>query len=171
MLDIRTYLSFRFSFTVGATGAAARLCGVGAGAEVGAGAGAGAAAGFMVGAKENAEGPEGVSEGGLEANEKPDAPVTNAEDPPRVKAEGAAAVVGTGKIDEADVVAAAMLVVGPMLKGDDEEEKEGAVGAGGVAVEATPRLGKALGADVAEDELVGVFAAKEPVEQSNPLYL
>lgn len=126
------------------------------------GAGAGAAAGLTVGAKENAEGPEGVSEGGLEANEKPAAPETNAEDPPRVKAEGAAAAVGTGKMAEADVVTTGTLVVGPMLKGVEEEAKEGAVGAGGAAVEATPRLGKALGAEVAKDELVGVFAAKEP---------
>lgn len=158
MLVIRTYLSFRFSFIVGAKGAAARLCGVGPGA--------GATAGFTVGAKEKAEGPEGVSEGGLEANEKPDAPETNAEDPPRLKAEVAAAVVGTGKTDEVDVVTTGMPVMGPMLKGDDEEEKEGAAGAGGAAAEATLRLGK-----VAEDELVGVFAAKEPVGQSNPLYL
>lgn len=132
-------------------------------------AGAWAAAGLIVGAKENAEGPEGVSEGGLEANENPDAPDTNAEDPPRLKAEGAAAVVSTGKIDEADVVAGAP-VVDPMLKGDEEEEKEGAVGAGGAAGEGTPRLGKPLGVEVAEDEHVGVFAAKEPVEP-NGIYL
>lgn len=165
MLDTRTYLSFRFSFTVGATGAAARLCSVGAGA--------GAGAGFTVEAKENAEGPEGVSEVGLEANEKPDAPETNAEDPPRVKVEGvtAAAVVGTGKMDEVAVVATGTPFMGPMPKGDGEEEKEGATGADGAAAETTPRLGKALGAEVAEDELEGVIAAKEPVEQSKPLYL
>lgn len=160
MLDIKPYLSFRFSFTVGAKGAAARPCGVGDGA--------GAGAGLMVGAKENAEGPAGVSEGGLEANEKPEAPETNAEDPPRVKAEGVVVeqVVGTGKMDEADVVAAAAAATGatgtpaggPKLKGDENEVEEGAVGA---AAEATARLGNKPGA---ENELLGGFAAKEPVE-------
>lgn len=151
---------------MGAKGAAARLCGVGDGA--------GAAAGLMVGAKENAEGPAGVSEGGLEANEKPDAPETNAEDPPRVKAEGVAVehVVGTGKTDEADVVATAGAagppVVGPRLKGDEnkEEEKEEEEDAVCAAAEATPRLGNEMGAEVAEDELLGGFAAREPVEQT-----
>lgn len=165
MLDIKPYLSFRFSFTVGAKGAAARLCGVGDGA--------GAGAGLMVGAKENAEGPAGVSEGGLEANEKPEAPETNAEDPPRVKAEGVVVeqVVGTGKMDEADVVVAAAATGatgtpagGPKLKGDENEVEEGAVGAAGTAAEATPRLGNKPGAEVAENELFGGFAAKEPVE-------
>lgn len=156
MLEIRRYLSFRFSLTVGATGAAARLCGVGAGVRAG--------DDLIVGAKENAEGPEGASEGGLEAKEKPDAPDTNAEDPPRLKAEGAATVVGTGKTEEADVVASARApFVGAMPKGGEEEQKDGAVGAGGAAAEATPRLGKPLGAEVVEDELVGAFAAKEPV--------
>lgn len=119
----------------------------------------------MGGVKENAEGPEGVSEGGLEANEKLEAPETNAEDPPRVKAEGMAVedVVDVGKIDEADdIIAAGMPVIGPMLKRDEEEG--GTVGA---TAEATPMFGNELGAEVAEDELLGGFAAKEPTEQGS----
>lgn len=67
------YLSFRFNFTVGGE-AATRLCRVEA-----AGATAG---GLMEGVlMENAEGAEGVSEGGLEAKEKPKDPEPNTPEP------------------------------------------------------------------------------------------
>lgn len=157
MPKIMIYLSFRFSFTVGGEGAA-RLWGVGTGA------GATTAGGLTEGVKENAEGAEGVSEGGLEAKENPEDPEPKGVDPPREKAGGAPGehVVGTEKmkLDDDDDTGA----VGTMLNGAAEEE---AAGAGGVetAAEVRPRAGNVTGADVMEAAILGGWVAKEPVNR------
>lgn len=155
-------LSFRFSLTVCVEGAA-RLWGVGAGAGAGAEAGAGAATGdgLIEGVKVNAEGAEGVSEGGLEAKEKLEDPEPKGVDSTREKTEEADAghVVGTEKMnDDADEETGA---VGTMLNGAAEEE---AAGAGGMeaAVEVRPRLGNVAGADGMEAAVLGGWVAKEP---------
>lgn len=167
-------LSFRFDFTVSVEGVVI-LWGVGAGAGagveagvgVGAGAGAGAATadGLMEGVlKENADGAEGVSEGGLEAKEKledPDPTDPKGVVPPRENTEGAevAQVDGTEKVkpDDDDDTG----TVGTMLNGAAEEE---AAGAGGVeaAAEVRPRFANAAGVDGVEAAALGSWVAKEP---------
>lgn len=161
------YLSLRFSFTVGGEGAAT-LCR----AVVGAGSGAGVATvdGLTEGVKENAEGAEGVSEGGLEPKEKPEEPEPKGAEPPREKAAGAAVeeeevAAGTEKTkEEEEEEEAAAAAVGTMLKREEEEE---AAGAGGVAAAAGARLrlGKTAAADGMEAAALGGCAAKEPVKR------
>lgn len=160
MFEMTIYLSFRFSFTVGGEGAA-RIWGVEAEAV------AATADGFMEGVKENAEGAEGVSEGGLEAKEKPEDPEPKAVDPPREKAEGAAVehVVGTEKLnDDDDDDNTCPPAVGTMLNGAVEEE---AVRAGRVeaAADVRPRFGNDAAADVMEAKPLGGCVAKEPANR------
>lgn len=120
----------------------------------------------MEGVKENAEGAEGVSEGGLEAKEKPEDPEPKAVDPPREKAKGAAVghVVGTEKLNDDDDDNPCPPAVGTMLNGAVEEE---AVGAGGVeaAADVRPRFGNDAGADVMEAKPLGGCVAKEPANR------
>lgn len=151
------YLSFRFSFTVGGEGAA-MLWGVGTGATI--------AGGLMEGVKENAEGADGVSDGGLEAKEKPEDPDPKGVDPPRENTEGAevAHVVGTEKLkpdDEADDDGGA---AGTMLNGAAAVEAAGG-GAGEAAAGVRPRFGNVAGADGMEAAYLGGGAAKEPANR------
>lgn len=91
--------------------------------------------------KENAEDAEGVSEGGLEAKEKPE---PKGADPPRENAEGAEVeqVVGIEKVkpDEDDDTGAG----GTMLKGA-AVEVAATVGGLGAATEVRPRFERAAG--------------------------
>lgn len=117
----------------------------------------------MEGVKENAEGAEGVSEGGLEAKEKPEDPEPKGVGTPREKAEGAEVehVDGTEKLKPDDDAADDTGAVGTTLNGAAEEEAEGA---GGVEAAAEVRLmfGNVVGADGMEAAILGGWAAKEP---------
>lgn len=117
----------------------------------------------MEGVKENAEGAEGVSEGGLEPNEKLEDVEPKDMGAPREKAEGAAVahVVGTEKLKPDDDTAADTGAAGTMLNGAAAEE---AAGAGGVeaAAEVRLRFGNAAGADGMEAAILGGWVAKEP---------
>lgn len=111
----------------------------------------------MEGVKENAEGAEGVSEGGLEAKEKPKDPEPKGVGPPREKAEGAEGeeehVVGTEKLKPEDD-AADTGTAGTMLNGAAEEEAAGAWGVE-AAAEVKLRFGKFAGADGMEAAIFG----------------
>lgn len=113
--------------------------------------------------KENAEGAEGVSEGGLEAKEKPEDPEPKGVVPPRENTEGAevAQVDGTEKEkpdDDDDDTGA----VGPMLNGAAEEE---AAGAGGVEAAAEVRFAYVVGADGIEAAVLGSWVATGPMNR------
>lgn len=143
-------LSFRFIFTICGE-AAAMLCGVDAGGAT--------ADGLIEGVKEKAESAEGVSEGGLEAKEKPEDPEPKGAVTPREKAEGAevAFVVGTEKMkpdDDDDDTGA----VTATLNGAAEEEAAGAE----AAAEVRPRFGNVAGADGVKAAILGGWVAKEP---------
>lgn len=152
-------LSARFSFTVGGE-AAAILWGVGVGS------GDATAAGLMGGAKEKAEGAEGVSEGGL-AKEKLEGPGPKGAVVATEKAGGAeeAQVVGTEKAkldDDAEDTGGA----GATLNGAAEGAAAGARRAG-AAAGGKPRFGNVAGADGMEAEgmeaaTLGGWAAKAP---------
>lgn len=124
-------LSLKLGFIVGGV-ATAMLWGAGAVEATGNGLVEGAL-------KENADSAEGVSEGGLEAKEKPEAPEPKIVDPLSEKADGAdvAHVEGTENVKLDDDI-------GAMLNGAEEE----ATVAGGVeAAEAGHRVGNAAGPD------------------------
>ncbi len=119
----------------------------------------------MEGVKENAEGAEGVSEGGLEAKEKPEDAEPKGVDSPSEKADVAEVeqVVGTEKVnDEAEDDTGA---VGPMLKGAAVKE---AAGAGGVEEAAAVRLrfGNVAGADGTDEAILGRWVNEEPVNRN-----
>lgn len=114
--------------------------------------------------KENAEGAEGVSEGGLGAKEKPEDPEPKGAFAPRENAEGAelTPVDDMEKekpdVDDDDNEGA----VGTMLKGAADEE---AAGGGGVkaATGVRERFGNAGGgADEMVATVLGGWVAKEP---------
>lgn len=113
--------------------------------------------------KEKAEGAEGVSEGGLEANGKPK--VAGA---PRVKAEGAEVeqVVGTEKVKPAadDDTGA----LGTTLNGAVIDEVAGA-GELETAAGVRPRLGNAAEADGMEAASLGGWVAKAPVNREKKM--
>lgn len=113
--------------------------------------------------KENPKGAEGLSEAGLEANEKLEDPEPKGVDPPREKADGAMVdvpVTGTEKVNPTEETAA----VEPMLKGEAEEEAAGAW-----RVEAAPeersRFGNVAGMDGIGAGILGGCVAKEPVNR------
>lgn len=118
----------------------------------------------MEGVKENAEGAEGVSEGGLDAKEKPEDAEPKAVDAPREKAGADALVVGTEKLNDDDEEDTCPPAGGTMLNGAMEEE---AVGAAGVAAatDVRPKFEKDVGAGVMEAELLDGCVAKEPVNR------
>lgn len=116
----------------------------------------------MEGVKEKAEGAEGVSEGGLDAKEKPEDAEPKGVDPPREKAGAAALVVGTEKLndDEEDDDDTCPTPGGTMLNGAADAE---AVGAGAAA--AKPNFGNDAGAGAMEAELLVGCVAKEPANR------
>lgn len=112
----------------------------------------------MEGVKENAEGAEGVSEGGLDAKEKPEDAEPKGVDPPREKAGADALVVGTEKLNDDDDTCPP--AGGTMLNGAADAE---AVGAGvAVATDVGPKFGNDTGAGVMAAELLDGCVAKEP---------
>lgn len=104
---------------------------------MGDGAGGATGVGLIDGAKENADGAEGVSEGGLEANEKPEDPDPNAVDATRVAAEGAEAahVFGTENVNDDEDIED----VGAMLNDGAADEAAAGAGGGNVIAEVTLR--------------------------------
>lgn len=114
---------------------------------------------------ENAEGAEGVSEGGL-AKEKLEAPDPKGVVVARENTEGAdgadvAQVDGTEKVklDDDDDTGA----VGAMLNGAAEAAGAGRMEA---AAEVRPRFANAAGADVVEAAILGGWVAKEPMNRN-----
>lgn len=110
---------------------------------------------------------DGVSNEGLEANEKPEDPEPKGADPPREKAATGAEVVekvgGTEKVKPEEAVVTG--AVGAMLKGVMEDGGAEGTGRLGIAVEAKLMLGKAAGAaGTAAGSLAGADA-KEPSDR------
>lgn len=126
--------------------------------------------------RENAESPEGVSEGGLEAKEKLEGPEPKGADPPRVNTEGsegtegtegaegaevAENVVGTEKVNPDDDTGA----VETKLKGAAEEEAAAGTEELEAAAEVKPRFGNDAGTDGMEVASLAGWGAKEPVNR------
>lgn len=120
---------------------------------------------------ENAESADGVSDGGLEANEKPEDPEPKGTDPPKAKAATGAEVVekvdGTEKLkpEKADVTGA----VGAMLKGIMEDGAEETGGLGAAAEEARLMLGKAGGAEGTAAGILAGAVATEPLNRKKSI--
>lgn len=120
----------------------------------------------MEGVKENAEGAEGVSEGGLDAKEKPEDAEPKGVDPPREKAGADVLVVGTEKLndDNDDDDDTCPPAGGIMLNGAADTEAVGA-GVATAAADEGPKLGNDAAAGVMEAELVDDCVAKEPASR------
>lgn len=116
--------------------------------------------------RENAESAEGVSEGGLEVNEKLEGPEPKGADPPKENAEGAEGakvaekVVGIEKVNPDEDAGAAET----KLNGAAGEEEAAGADMLEAGAEGNPRLGNDAGADGTEAGLAG-WVAKEPANR------
>lgn len=117
--------------------------------------------------RENAESAEGVSEGGLEANEKLEGPEPKGADPPKENAEGAEGakvaekVVGIEKVNPDEDAGA----VGTKLNGAAVEEEAAGADMLEAGAEGNPRLGNDAGADGTEAAGLAGWVAKEPANR------